>query len=83
MAREKLIDLIWKIAPVVIALAMAWATMSGAVTNLQREKLDAVRFLADSINTVRSLDDIQSGVQEANSRLREIQCGLPARPGCR
>lgn len=83
MSRERTIDLAWKIGPVVVALAAAWATMQTSVANLQRDKLDATRFIADSINTVRTLDDIQMGVREANGRLREIQCGLPAKPGCR
>ena len=83
MSRERTIDMLWKIGPVVVALVAAWVTMQASVANLQHDKLDATRFIADSIDKARTLDDIQDGVREANGRLREIQCGLPAKPGCR
>jgi hypothetical protein len=84
------VDLAWKLIPVIVAITASWVVMKSAIVDLQKEKLDSVRFVADSITNSYRLRDIQSGVErandgvdEANERLKEIQCGLPAKPGCR
>lgn len=74
---------VWRIVPIIFAVAAAWVTMKMTVQSLERDKLDTWRFLADSIDNAHTLDDISRGVREANGRLREIQCGLPAVAGCR
>ncbi len=79
MPRDKLFDLAWKVGPVIAAIAMAWATMTGAVTQLQHDKLDTERFVVDSINKTRDLQEILRGQEEANQRLRDIQQALRAR----
>jgi hypothetical protein len=61
------------------AVGVAWGVSKAQLA----QKLDTDRFVVDSINKANVLREMLDGVREANGRLREIQCGVPPRPGCR
>ena len=76
--KDSLVVFLRWLAPVLVAAGVAWATLGARVES----KLDTERFVRDSANKAATLQRIESGVMEANLRLREMACA-DQRPGCR
>lgn len=76
--KDSLLSILRWLAPALIAAGVAWAALGARVES----KLDTERFVRDSVNKAAALQRIEWGVNEANSRLREMSCA-DGRPGCR